>query len=157
MKFLIVDDDPSCRELLRAILSPYADCDLAFDGDEAIEAVRLAIEDGQPYDLITLDIMMPGVDGHQALDGIRQLEKQHGIHGSDVAKVIITTALSDSKHCIQSFREGCESYCIKPLKQEDLLLIVWALLGELPKRPKPETETSAPLPDAARTCSDQGD
>ena len=32
MRFLIVDDDPACRELLRAILSPYADCDLAFDG-----------------------------------------------------------------------------------------------------------------------------
>jgi two-component system chemotaxis response regulator CheY len=142
VRFLIVDDDPACRELLKAILSPYAECDLAFDGSEAVDAVRLAIEEGQPYDLITLDIMMPGVDGHQALERIRQLEKQHDVCGSDGVKVIITTALSDSKHCIQSFKEGCESYCIKPIKQDDLLLLVWALLGELPKRPQLGTENS---------------
>ena len=121
MKFLIVDDDPACRNLLEALLSPYADCDLAVDGGEAINAVRLAVEDGQPYDLITLDIMMPGVDGHQALDGIRQLEKEHGIHGSDGVKVIVTTALTDSKHCIRSFKEGCECYVTKPINEDELL------------------------------------
>jgi len=65
VRFLIVDDDPICRELLRSIFSHYGDCDAAFDGSEAVDAVRLAIEDAHPYDLICLDIMMPGVDGHE--------------------------------------------------------------------------------------------
>ena len=58
MKFLIVDDDAACRELLRVILSPYGHCDLALDGSEAVDAFRLALEDGSPYDLVCLDIML---------------------------------------------------------------------------------------------------
>ena len=52
------------------MLAPVADCDFAYDGSEAVDVVRLAIEDRTPYDLICLDIMMPGMDGHQALAAI---------------------------------------------------------------------------------------
>ena len=44
MRFLIVDDDPSCRDLFRRILSPYAECDLAADGCQAIDAFRAALD-----------------------------------------------------------------------------------------------------------------
>jgi len=108
-RFLIVDDDRLCRELLKSILCDYGQCDFAYDGQEAIDAVRLAIEDADPYDLICLDIMMPGTDGHQALDAIRQIEAGHGIYGNDGVKVIMTTALSNSRHCLRAFREGCEA------------------------------------------------
>ena len=135
MRFLIVDDDPACRVLLRTILSPYADCDLAFDGTEGIDAFRLALEDGCPYDLICLDIMMPGIDGHQVLDAIRQMEQRRGIRGSDGVKVIMTTALMDSKHCIQSFKEGCECYYTKPIHADEFLAEIRTLMGELPTLP----------------------
>lgn len=117
---LIVDDDRVCRELLRDMLSPLAQCDFAFDGSEAVDVVRLAIEDGAPYDLICLDIMMPGMDGHAALSAIRDLEAKNGIRGTDGVKVVMTTALRDSKHCIQSFREGCECYVTKPVDHDEL-------------------------------------
>ncbi len=101
MRLLIVDDDPALRTWLRTVFARYARCSVAFDGAEATTAVRLALEDGDPYDLITLDIMMPGIDGHEALSRIRQLEKEHEIHGSDGAKVIMTTALEDARHCVR--------------------------------------------------------
>ena len=126
-RYLIVDDDRLCRVLLADMLEPYGQCDFAYDGPEAIDAVRLALEDGTPYDLICLDIMMPGISGHDALQAIRDVEAQHGLRGSDVAKVIMTTALRDSKHCVQSFREGCESYVTKPVAEDELL----ARMGEL--------------------------
>ncbi len=129
MRFLIVDDDFACRELLRVFLSHYAECDMAYDGREAIDAFRLALEDKQPYDLVCLDIMMPQLNGHQTLEQIRHLEKQHGIRGADGTKVIMVTAVRDSQHCIQSFREGCESYCTKPLTEEKLIAHVRNLLG----------------------------
>ena len=147
MRVLIVDDDAVCRELLKGILSPYARCDVAFDGQEAIEAVRLALEDGCPYDLICLDIMMPGTDGHQALEGIRELERQHRIFGYDGVKVIMATALHDSKHCIRSFREGCEAYCTKPLKEEVLLKHVRDLMGELPRLSRAVAKPATTSPD----------
>ncbi|MBN1910375.1 MAG: response regulator [Pirellulales bacterium] len=129
--FLLVDDDRACRELLRAMLKPYGECDMAYDGQEAVDAVRLALDDNRPYDLICLDIMMPGKSGHQALEEIRQIEAEHGIHGSDGVPVIMTTALNDSKHCIQSFKEGCESYITKPI-QVNQLLGAMRQLGVLP-------------------------
>ena len=120
VRCLIVDDDRVCRELLRDMLDPVAECDFAFDGSEAVDVVRLAIEDRMPYELICLDIMMPGMDGHEALSAIRELEFNHGICCRDGAKVIMTTALRDSKHCIQSFREGCECYVTKPVNHDEL-------------------------------------
>lgn len=80
-----------------------------------------ALSEGQPYDLICLDIMMPQMDGHDALAAIRRIEKEHGINGLDGAKVIMTTALSDSKNIIGAFRKGCEVYIVKPVKKEKLL------------------------------------
>jgi two-component system chemotaxis response regulator CheY len=65
--------------------------------------------------------MMPGVSGHDALTAIRRLELEHGIGGTDGVKVIMTTALRDSKHCIQSFREGCECFLTKPIHDAELL------------------------------------
>jgi len=121
MKFLIVDDSPLARTLLEDILAPYGECDFAYNGQEAVDAVRLARDDGFRYDLICLDIMMPGFSGHEALQTIRQWEAEQGICCSDGVKVIMTTALNDSKHCIQSFREGCECYITKPIDADELL------------------------------------
>lgn len=134
LRFLIVDDDLSCRELMKQLLSPYGQCDEARDGDEALDAIQLSLEDGLPYDLACLDIMMPGKDGHQTLAGIRALEKEHGVWGSAGLKVIMTTALRDSKHCLQAFREGCESYLTKPIDETELFEQLRAL-GFLEKQP----------------------
>jgi two-component system chemotaxis response regulator CheY len=149
-KFLIVDDDVACRSLEQAFLAPFGRCDLAYDGHEAIGAFRIALEAGEPYDLVCLDIMMPGFDGHKVLDAIRSLERQRGIFGNDGVKVVMATALADSKHCIRAFKEGCESYITKPIDEQELLTQVRNLLGELPvtgSPPKPAQP--APLPAAA--------
>jgi two-component system chemotaxis response regulator CheY len=146
VKYLIVDDDPACRDLIVGMLSPLGQCDVAIDGAEAVDAFRLALEDGEPYDLICLDIMMPDVDGHEALDRIRKIEAQHGIGGSDGVKVVMATALRDSKHCMRAFREGCESYVTKPIQEQELLEQVHGLLGQV----QGELETASSHADEAQ-------
>lgn len=121
MKFLIVEDDFAARRLLQIFLSDYGDCLIAVNGYEAVEAVREALNEGKPYDLICLDIMMPEMDGHQALEEIRRIESAHGISGLDGVKVIMTTALSDSENIFGAFRSGCEAYIVKPVIKEKLL------------------------------------
>ena len=121
LKILIVEDDFTCRKLLQTFLSEYGDCFVAINGHEAVEAVRETLDEGQPYDLICLDIMMPEMDGHEALEAIRQIENEHGIAGLDGVKVIMTTALGDSKNVIGAFRTGCEAYIVKPVSKEKLL------------------------------------
>lgn len=121
MKCLIVEDDFTCRRLLQAYLADYADCFIACNGQEAVEAFTEALDAGEPYDLICLDIMMPGMDGHAALARLRQIEADHGIGGLDSVKVIMTTALDDSENIFGAFRTGCEGYVVKPIEKARLL------------------------------------
>ncbi len=121
MKCLIVEDNFTARKLLQIYLAPFADCSFAVNGREAVDAVKDALHERQPYDFICLDIMMPEMDGHQALEEIRKIESERGIRGLDCVKVIMTTALSDSGNIMGAFNTGCESYLIKPIKKEKLL------------------------------------
>jgi len=122
MKILIVEDDFGSRKLLQNILTPYADCDMAVNGEEAFEAFKLAWEDNVPYDLICLDIMMPKVDGLEALKKIREYEKEIGINISAEVKIIMTTVLGDPKNVIQAlYKGGATSYMVKPIKKNKLI------------------------------------
>ena len=75
----------------------------------------------EPYDLICLDILMPQMDGREALRIIREIEKARGIDRGDGAKVIMTSALSDAKNVLDSFEEGCEVYIPKPYPKDTLI------------------------------------
>ena len=121
MKCLIVEDDFTARKLLQTYLSDYRDCFVAVNGNEAVEAVQAALDESQPYDLICLDIMMPEMDGHDALKAIRQIEKSHEIEDLNGVKVIMTTALTDFEHVSGAFRTGCEAYLVKPIRKNELL------------------------------------
>jgi two-component system chemotaxis response regulator CheY len=121
MKCLIVEDEFMSRKLLQVYLSDYGHCFVAVNGQEAVEAFREALEENEPYDLIFLDIMMPEMDGHDTLEVIRRIESEHGIAGLDGVKVIMTTALDDSKNVMGAFRNGCEAYLVKPIEKKNLL------------------------------------
>lgn len=114
-KILIVEDDMVSRKFLNKILTEYGDCDLVVDGLEAIDAYLMAIKDEKPYDLICLDIMMPKVDGVKVLKAIRDLEKQSGIDKSQRAKIVMTTALGETKIVKQAFDYECDAYASKPI------------------------------------------
>lgn len=121
MKSLIVEDDFNCRRLMMYFLLPYGDCDVAVDGVEALEAFQIAWEDGKPYDLICLDIMMPRMDGQTTLKQLRALEQKRGITGLDGVKIIMTTGLGDNRNILEAFNAQCEAYLIKPFEKKDLL------------------------------------
>ncbi len=121
MKCLIVEDDFISGKLLETYLADHAECFVACDGPEAVEAVVDALDFGQPFDLICLDVMMPGMSGHEVLTEVRRIEAERGIGGLDGVKVIMTTALDDSGNIMGSFREGCEAYVVKPVCKDKLL------------------------------------
>jgi two-component system chemotaxis response regulator CheY len=120
MKILIVEDDFTNRKIMQKILSAYGDCDIAVDGMEAIDAFRMATEDGRPYDLICMDIMMPNMDGQEALSEIRNIEQNMGLAAKDEVKVIMTTALDDPKNVVSALKRGAASYVVKPINKQKL-------------------------------------
>ena len=121
MKSLIVEDDPVAKKLLQVYLSDYGDTFYAVNGKEAVRAVEESLNSGKPYDLICLDIMMPEMDGLEALKHIRNLERDHAIAGPDGVKVIVTTSRSQPRDIFSAFKAGCEAYIVKPVKKEDLV------------------------------------
>lgn len=121
MKILIVEDEFGSRKLLQKFLSPYGTCDLAVDGEEAVEAFELALKEKEPYDLVCLDIMLPKKDGQRVLKEIRNMESDAGIQGLAGVKVIMTTALNDPNNIIEAFSSQCEAYIPKPISKEKLL------------------------------------
>ena len=71
LRILLAEDDFTSRLLLQTFLSRYGECHIAVNGREAVAAFRLALEQGQRYDLICMDIMMPEMDGGEA---VREIE-----------------------------------------------------------------------------------
>ena len=118
MKILLAEDDFVTRKFMAGFLSKYGECDVTVDGMEAIDAFMMALEDDEPYDLVCLDIMMPVMDGYQALVGIRNLEKERNIPQEKAVKVIMTTALNDEQNVKMAFELGCTVYSGKPIDQE---------------------------------------
>jgi two-component system chemotaxis response regulator CheY len=121
MKCLIAEDDFVSRELLHAFLKHHADCHMACDGRQAVEMFAEALDEEEPFDLICMDIMMPGLNGRDAMKEIRRIEAEQGIGGLDGVKIIMTTALDDSRDILGSFREGCEAYVVKPIHKGKLV------------------------------------
>jgi two-component system chemotaxis response regulator CheY len=127
MRILIVEDDATSRLLLKKMLGSYGTCDVAVNGKEALEAFRLANQQGEGYALVCLDIMMPEMDGQAALKAIRAMETAAGRLPSQSAKIVMTTALRDIENVTIAYRELCDGYLVKPVLREKLI----ALLKEL--------------------------
>lgn len=120
MRILIAEDDFASRKVILKFLSVYGECDVTVDGMEAVDAFMMALEEDNPYDLICLDVMMPVMDGYQALKSIREIEKENGIAEEDMAKIIMTTALNEEKNVKKAFELGCTVYCAKPIDMAKL-------------------------------------
>lgn len=120
MKIMIVEDDVPSRDLLQLFLADFGQCDLASNGRQALEAVEQAMADGAPYDLICMDIMMPEMDGMEALRAIRRLEIKHFLKEADSVKIIMVTAKGQASDVMGAFDSGCEAYLIKPVSKKKL-------------------------------------
>lgn len=121
MRILVVEDDFGSRRMMQKLLMPYGDADVVVDGEEAVEAFRLAWEESKPYDLVFMDIMMPKMDGQEALKRLRAYEREVGVKPPDEAKVIMTSVLEDPKNVIEAYYDGAAtSYLVKPLDREKI-------------------------------------
>lgn len=116
LNILVVEDDPVSREVLCKLLSKHGECSRAEDGLNGLEKVEEALEAGEPFDLICLDLLMPSMGGHEALKKIRQVEAKHGLEYGLGAKIVVITALSDPGTIMEVLSDQCDSYITKPVE-----------------------------------------
>lgn len=134
MKILVVEDDFGSRRMMQKLLAPYGDVDVVVDGEEAVQAFRVAWDEYKPYDLVFMDIMMPKMDGHEALKRIRELERELGVKPAEETKIVMTSVLEDPRNVIEAYYQGgATSYLVKPIDRERLREEI-AKLGFAPKQ-----------------------
>jgi len=116
MRLLLVEDDPGLGPRLQTALNKagYA-TDLSIDGIDAE-----AMGDIEPYDLIVLDLGLPGQSGLDVLKNWRQRDNQ--------TPVIILTARDGWEDKVNGFKAGADDYLAKPFQTEELLVRINAVL-----------------------------
>lgn len=129
MRTLIVDDNEVCRTRDEKILSKHFECEIAENGFEAFKKICRNLKNNSNFDLILLDINMPIMDGLTALEAIREAEALKDIPLGKGAKIIMTTAVDESKSIMNSFNKGCEAYLVKPYTNKQLIEKIDELLG----------------------------
>ena len=110
-KILVVDDDPAVRSLVKDSLEieGYEVC-VAEDGFAGLRAIE-----AHSPDCVLLDVMMPGLDGHQVLQRIRSGETHRAL------PVVMLTAYSDDANAWQAWTEGVDYFLAKPFDADELL------------------------------------
>jgi HD-like signal output (HDOD) protein/FixJ family two-component response regulator len=121
MKFLIVDDDAVSRQILIKMLSEYAECEPAKNGVEALSIYKKGWEDWAPFDLLTLDISMPEMDGKKVLQTIRAIETEKKVPRDKKAKILMSSGQKDRDTILACVQMGCDDYISKPFDKEIIL------------------------------------
>lgn len=122
-KILVVDDSEFQADFMESTLEDLGirNVTKAINGLEALKQFKSALEAGEPYALVFLDIVMPEMDGQEALKHMRTMEKEAGINGSDKTTIIMTTALSSPDDMLTALLEGdCTDYVVKPVAESIL-------------------------------------
>lgn len=114
IRILIVDDEVPIANLLRMSLTQHGyKCSCAYTGPQAVEAL-----DKNAFDLVLLDIMLPGYDGYDVLNYIRPMQ----------IPVIFLTARSDLSDRVKGLKLGAEDYIVKPFEMVEVIARIEVVL-----------------------------
>jgi len=123
-RILIIDDDASLAEMLQLVLRQEGfETTWCASGDKALEVFRSA-----QFDLVLLDLMLPGLDGVAVC---RRIRADSGV------PIVMLTAKSDTGDVVDGLEAGADDYIPKPFKPRELVARVWTRL----RRPPAESET----------------
>lgn len=118
-KILLVDDEPGMLRYIKTLLEvdDYK-VETATTGEEAIEKIDTGLEP----DLVLLDVLMPGIDGLQTLERLRQKRP--------ATKVVMLSCVSDTRKVVQAMKLGAQDYLTKPFQKAELDAVIDLALGQ---------------------------
>jgi two-component system KDP operon response regulator KdpE len=121
-RILVIDDDPQIRRVMRSTLTAHGyQVNDARSGEEGLQELR-----NSPYDLVLLDMNMPGMGGMETCRMIRS--------GAEIA-VIMLTVNNAERQKVEALDAGADDYITKPFSMPELLARIRATLRRLPQQP----------------------
>ena len=113
IRVLIVEDDPAVRDVVEyALAREGMETEAVADGERALEILRAA----KPFDLVVLDVMLPGMDGISVCQELRQ-----GNSPSSDVPVVMLTARDDEMSVVVGLEVGADDYVTKPFRSRELV------------------------------------
>lgn len=114
-KILIIDDDKNlCMLLKKAVITEKIEADCCYTGKDGVDMIA-----NENYQLIVLDVMMPGINGFETLEKIR---------GISNIPILMLTARNDSGSKVKGLRLGADDYLTKPFNMTEFITRVVALI-----------------------------
>ena len=114
-KVLIIDDDKElCALIKRSVLSEDIEADLCNTGKEGLQKLK-----EREYQLVILDVMMPGMDGFETLEEIRK---------ESSLPILMFTSKNDSASKVRVLRAGADDYLTKPFDMDELIARIVSLI-----------------------------
>ena len=114
-KVLIIDDDKElCALIKRSVLSEDIEADFCNTGKEGLQKLK-----EREYQLVILDVMMPGMDGFETLEEIR---KENSL------PILMFTSKNDSASKVRGLRAGADDYLTKPFDMDELIARIVSLI-----------------------------
>lgn len=114
-KILIIDDDRElCTLIKRSVLSEQIDADFCNTGKDGVQQLKK-----QEYQLVILDVMMPGMDGFETLEEIRK---------ESSLPILMFTSKNDSSSKVRGLRAGADDYLTKPFDMDELIARIVSLI-----------------------------
>jgi DNA-binding NtrC family response regulator len=109
---LVIDDEEIMREILETLLTREGyEVRLAANAAEGLELVKTL-----PFDAAIVDVMMPGMDGVQALDELKKIDEE--------LPVLMITAFASVENAIAAMKRGAFDYITKPFKNDEVLVVL---------------------------------
>ena len=108
IKLLVVEDEVTLADNIKEILADIGEITLAYDGEEGLFEAESGV-----YDLILLDLMLPGKNGYEVLAALREQNIQ--------TPVLILTAKDGLEDKVTGFQKGADDYLTKPFYREELI------------------------------------
>ena len=118
-RIVVAEDDPAIASMLLKVLSQFYEVEMTSDGSSALAAAAKL----PPPDLLLLDVMMPGMDGHAVAAAARLLP------GLKSVPIIFLTAKTGPAEVIKGIQSGARHYITKPFKIDDLVQRVKRAIG----------------------------
>lgn len=116
MNILLLEDDITLSaEIVKYFITKNINCDTMFDGNLALNMFKKDV-----YNLVILDINVPGLNGIQVCQGIREIDKN--------VPIIMLTAFGEIEDKLKAFNNGADDYIVKPFHFEELYARVNALM-----------------------------